>query len=137
VPISRRELLQAAGRGVVAVTAAAPAAVLTACSGSPRPRPRPRFQAAAPAPATSPDWAQLRSRLAGTLILPGEPAYEAARRSYNPLFDARRPAAVARCVRTQDVQLCIEAAAASRLPIAARGGGHSYAGYSTPEIARR
>jgi len=133
VPISRRELLQAAGRGVVAVTAAAPAAVLAACSGGARPRPRPLFEAATPPPAARQDWVQLRSRLAGTLILPGEPAYESARRSYNPLFDERRPAAVARCVRTQDVQLCVEAAAASRLPIAARGGGHSYAGYSTPE----
>ncbi|MBV8203003.1 MAG: FAD-binding oxidoreductase [Acidobacteria bacterium] len=110
MPISRRELLQAAGVGA--------AAALASAAG---------LRAAAP------DWARLRSRLRGTLILPGEAGYETARRGYNPLFDARRPAAVARCARAEDVQLCIAAAAAAGLAIAARGGGHSYAGYSTPE----
>jgi len=75
----------------------------------------------------------LRARLTGSLVLPGEPGYEAAKRSYNPRFDARRPAALARCAGPEDVQRCVAEAAASRLPIAARGGGHSYAGYSTPE----
>jgi FAD/FMN-containing dehydrogenase len=118
MPMSRREVLQAAGMG-------AAAALLSSWSAA-------DASATRPLPA-APDWARLRSRLAGSLILPGEPGYEAARRSYNPLFDGRRPAAVVRCARPQDVQHCVQAAAASRLAIAARGGGHSYGGYSTPD----
>jgi len=119
VPISRRELLQAVGRGAATALAAGATAAVA--------------RAAAARAGAAPDWARLRSRLAGTLILPGEAGYEAARRSFNPLFDGRRPAAVARCAGPEDVQRCVAAAAAWGLPIAARGGGHSYAGYSTPE----
>ncbi len=79
------------------------------------------------------DWAGLRGRLAGELLLPGDRGYDAAKRCYNPLFDQRRPAAVARCQRVADVQACVAEAAATRVPIAARSGGHSYAGYSTPD----
>jgi FAD/FMN-containing dehydrogenase len=136
MPMTRREVLQAAGMGA--------AAALASCSAAVRPRAGPSYPflssilssspAAAPSAAASPEWAKpLRSRLAGTLVLPGEPGYGAARRCYNPLFDERRPAAVARCASPEDVQRCVEAAAVSGLPIAARGGGHSYAGYSTPE----
>ncbi|HEV3458985.1 MAG TPA: FAD-binding oxidoreductase [Thermoanaerobaculia bacterium] len=117
MPISRRELLQAAGMGAAALAAGATGV---------------RLRAGGPSRA-APDWTKLRSRLAGRLILPGEPGYETARLSFNPLFDARRPAAMARCARPEDVQHCVAAAAAAGMPIAARGGGHSYAGYSTPE----
>ncbi|AHH93566.1 FAD-dependent oxidoreductase [Kutzneria albida] len=52
---------------------------------------------------------------------------------YLRLYDRQRPAAVARCVRAEDVQACVEFAAANRIPVAARAGGHSYAGYSSPD----
>jgi FAD/FMN-containing dehydrogenase len=80
-----------------------------------------------------PDWVALRGQLGGGLVLPGDAGYDLARRSFNTLFDGRRPAAVASCTRTEDVQTCVEVARKSRLPIAARSGGHSYAGHSTPE----
>jgi hypothetical protein len=67
--------------------------------------------------------------------LPGQSGYDSARLSYNPLYDNRNPAAIALPGSTGDVQACVEAAAASRTPIAARCGGHSYAGYSTPDGA--
>jgi FAD/FMN-containing dehydrogenase len=77
----------------------------------------------------------LAGKLKGHLLTPESAGYDLARRSYNPLFDGRRPAAVAQCASTSDVQACVEMAAATHMPIAARGGGHSYAGYSTPDDA--
>jgi hypothetical protein len=65
----------------------------------------------------------------------GQPDYDLARRSFNPLFDNRRPAAIAQCQRIEDVQARVSAAAAEGMPIAARSGGHSYAGYSASDSA--
>ncbi|GHG03365.1 FAD-binding dehydrogenase [Amycolatopsis bullii] len=77
-------------------------------------------------------WERLRARLDGELLLPGDDGYDTARLPFNSLFDHHRPAAIARCVRPQDVQRCLEEARLSRVRVAARGGGHSYAAYSTP-----
>lgn len=101
---------------------ASPAATTTAAPAS-----------TAPPTPTPPDWAALRSRLKGTLVLPGEPGYDDARLSHDTLFDARRPAAVASCRTPADVQACLEVAHSAGLPAAARSGGHSYAGYSVPD----
>ncbi|GAA3433527.1 hypothetical protein BJ998_004520 [Kutzneria kofuensis] len=80
-----------------------------------------------------PNWDKLRGQLAGKLVLPADPAYETAKLAYNPLFDSRKPAAVAQVANPSDVQACVALAYASRIPIAARSGGHSYVGYSTPD----
>lgn len=130
--LSRRQFLRDLCIGAAAAT-------LAACSGpgkhgaSPSSAPPP--SGLAPSPPASPgppDWLALRSRLQGTLTLPGDPGYALAARGYNPLFDANQPAAVAACARPSDVQACLAAASAARLPVAARSGGHSYAGYSAP-----
>lgn len=84
------------------------------------------------APAGPPDWEALRSRLSGRLVLSGESAFESAKRGFNPFFDDHAPVAVAQCATPEDVQACVSAAA-RRVPIAARSGGHSYAGYSSPD----
>lgn len=131
--ITRRSFLRVSGLGAAATA-------LTACStatgtgaSSPTmttvPTP-PATTANNPVPMSYPDLAR---RLAGHLVLPGDPAYDQARRSFNPMFDGRRPAAIAQCVRVSDVQACVDMAAASHTPVAARSGGHSYAGYSTPD----
>ncbi|MFE2757028.1 FAD-binding oxidoreductase, partial [Actinosynnema sp. NPDC059335] len=78
-------------------------------------------------------WDRLRARLAGELLLPGDDGYDTARLPFNSLFDHHRPAAIARCARPEDVQRCLEEARRSDLRVAARGGGHSYAAYSTPD----
>ncbi|NUT54191.1 MAG: FAD-binding protein [Saccharothrix sp.] len=78
-------------------------------------------------------WARLRARLAGELLLPGDDGYDSARLPFNSLFDHHRPAAIARCVRPDDVRRCLEEARRSDIRVAARGGGHSYAAYSTPD----
>ncbi|MEV8437546.1 FAD-binding oxidoreductase [Actinosynnema sp. NPDC051121] len=77
-------------------------------------------------------WARLRAHLAGELLLPGDSGYDAARLPFNSLFDHHRPAAIARCVRVEDVQRCLEEARRGGIRVAARSGGHSYAAYSTP-----
>jgi FAD/FMN-containing dehydrogenase len=125
--LNRRRLLGAAALGVVA----------TACS----PKPKPAGSTATSAPPTTTvsqasvpaDWNKLRSQLPGGLVLPGDSGYELASQSYNPRFDNHRPAAVAHCTSVADVQRCVEVARNARIPVAARSGGHSYAGYSVPD----
>ena len=123
--INRRRFLGAAALGVVA----------TACSpklaGSPSTTAPPvTTTGQAPVP---PDWNALRAQLPGGLVLPGDSGYQLASQSYNPRFDTHRPVAIARCTSVADVQRCVEVARNARMPIAARSGGHSYAGYSTPD----
>lgn len=85
-------------------------------------------RASPPEPSSSPPptWAQLRDRLTGQLVTSAASGYASARRSFNPAFDVRRPAAVAQCISEADVQTCIRFAADTGIPVAARSGGHSY-----------
>ncbi|HEX6360135.1 FAD-dependent oxidoreductase [Actinophytocola sp.] len=124
--ISRRRFLGAVTAGMVA----------TACS--PKTAGSPSSVTSNPPPTTSqapipPDWNALRAQLPGGLVLPDDGGYAVASQSYNPRFDNQRPAAIARCTSVADVQRCVETARNARMPIAARSGGHSYAGYSTPD----
>jgi hypothetical protein len=105
---------------------------------SPRPAAQSPTSTVPPPPTTStapkpPDWAALRARLPGGLVLPGDPGYDTARLPYNPLYDGQHAAAVANCTRAEDVQACVDVARDARIPIAARSGGHSYAGYCAPD----
>jgi hypothetical protein len=129
VPINRRAFLHAAGLG-------AAAAALAGCGGTQTTSPAQRQPSVTAGPAGAPiDFVALAKKLSGPLITPDQPGYELARRSFNPLFDNRTPSAVAQCRRIEDVQACVSAAAVAGAPIAARSGGHSYAGYSTPDSA--
>jgi FAD/FMN-containing dehydrogenase len=73
----------------------------------------------------------LKQKLSGALLLPEDAGYADAKVGFNPLFDQQKPAAVAKCSSADQVRDCV-LAAAGRVPIAGRSGGHSYAGYSTP-----
>ncbi|MCO1656167.1 FAD-binding oxidoreductase [Pseudonocardia humida] len=117
--VSRRAVLGAAALAVAGITGCAPAVASSGAVGVPDRPP--------------PDWEPLRARLAGALVLPGDPRYDTARLSHNTLFDGRRPAAVAACANPADVQACLEFARTAGVPVAARSGGHSYAGYSVPD----
>ncbi|MFC6087578.1 FAD-binding oxidoreductase [Sphaerisporangium aureirubrum] len=77
------------------------------------------------------DWSALKKGLAGRLIRPGDATYDAAKRLYNPRFDTIRPAAVAYCSNPADVAECLAFAKRTGVPVAARSGGHSYAGWSS------
>ncbi|WP_079046830.1 FAD-binding oxidoreductase [Streptomyces changanensis] len=82
-------------------------------------------------PARAADWAALARGLDGSLVRPGDRAYDAARTLFNPRFDAVRPAGVAYCARPEDVRSCLEFARRHAVPVAVRSGGHSYAGWSS------
>ena len=74
------------------------------------------------------DPSALRQRLSGPVIAPGDDGYEDARRGFNA-FVARRPAVIARCLRSDDVATAFEFAREHGLEIAVRGGGHNPAGH--------
>jgi FAD/FMN-containing dehydrogenase len=72
----------------------------------------------------------LRQSLGGEAIVPGDAAYDDARRVWNGAID-RRPAIVARCTSVADVVEAVRFARSERLLTAVRGGAHSVAGHST------
>ena len=71
---------------------------------------------------------ELRRSLAGAVIAPADPEYDAARRCFNALVD-RRPAVIARCADSRDVATAFDFARAHELEVAVRGGGHNPAGH--------
>jgi FAD/FMN-containing dehydrogenase len=74
--------------------------------------------------------AELRSVVAGAVIVPGDADYETARWTWNHAID-RHPAMIVRCTGTADVVAAVRFARSEGVPIAVRGGAHSVAGFST------
>ena len=77
------------------------------------------------------NWSRLQSGLDGQLLLPDDAAFESNRKLFNTRFDDIRPSAVARCKTAQDVRACLAFARRYNIPVHARSGRHSYAGWST------
>jgi FAD/FMN-containing dehydrogenase len=135
----RRDLLRAAaaaaGAGALAAcTAAPPRAAAARGGGQARTAARPASptptatRAAAAGPA---DWAALRRALSTRRLLRrGDPGYGTARLLFEPRFDYQRPAAVGYCRSPADVAACLDFARRFGVPVTARSGGHSYAGWS-------
>jgi FAD/FMN-containing dehydrogenase len=80
---------------------------------------------------TEADWSQLASSLHGTLVRPASAKYTTARQLFNTRFDTILPAGIAYCASSADVQTCLAFVRRFQIPVTARSGGHSYAGYST------
>ena len=76
-------------------------------------------------------WSALARKLSGRLSVPGGATYGVDHQLYDPLFDSVRPAAIAFCATEDDVARSVDFAREQGLPLAARSGRHSYAGYST------
>lgn len=76
------------------------------------------------------DIAALRGNLTGGVLLAEDADYDTARRVWNGNVD-RRPALIARCATSADVQHAVRFAAANGLLVSVRGGGHSAPGYAT------
>lgn len=76
------------------------------------------------------DWTELDRALHGSVSRPGSASYSSRAQLFDPRWDSRRPAAVARVLLAQDVATCIEFARAHGLKVTGRSGGHSYTGAS-------
>ncbi|HEX5375328.1 MAG TPA: FAD-binding oxidoreductase [Solirubrobacterales bacterium] len=72
---------------------------------------------------------ELEASFAGQLVPPGDAAYDRHRAVWNGSID-RRPALIARCTRASDVSAAVTFARRTGLPLAVRGGGHSFPGQS-------
>jgi FAD/FMN-containing dehydrogenase len=72
-------------------------------------------------------FSELRCRLRGTLLLPGDPGYEDARCVWNAMID-RRPALVVRCLGAADVVASVNFARQRGLTLSIKGGGHNISG---------
>ncbi len=72
----------------------------------------------------------LSANFRGELVHPGEPSYDDLRRVWNGSID-RRPALIARCTGVGDIRAALTFARRTGLPVAVRGGGHSFPGHST------
>ena len=74
----------------------------------------------------------LAAAFSGTILRPDDAGYDEARRVHNGLID-RRPAVIARCAGTADIQDAVRLARSSGLEISVRGGGHNVAGRAVSE----
>ena len=123
----RRAFLGAAAGGAAAGAAAIalPGPAGAAARGPATPGPAAR--AAGPAPG---DWAALARDLSGPLVRPGDASYPTAKLLFDPRFDGQHPAGIAYVKNAQDVSTCLAFVRKFTIPVAARSGGHSYAGWS-------
>ena len=70
---------------------------------------------------------ELKNRLRGGIIQPGDDGYDDARKVYNAMID-RRPALIARCVDAADVIAAVNYGRENDMLTAIRGGGHNGGG---------
>jgi FAD/FMN-containing dehydrogenase len=75
------------------------------------------------------DTSALAAAIRGPVLTAGDAGYDAVRKVWNGMID-RRPAAIARCTGAADVIAALAFARDAGVPIAVRGGGHSFPGYS-------
>ena len=72
----------------------------------------------------------LRAAFNGTILEPGDPEYDTARRVWNGMIDLH-PRAVAQPRSAEGVAAAVRVATEHGLPIAVRGGGHNVAGLAS------
>ncbi len=73
---------------------------------------------------------ELKRDFTGEMLLPGDGAYDDARKIWNAMVD-KHPAVIARCATTSDVIRAVNFARDNGLVLAIRGGGHNIAGNAT------
>jgi FAD/FMN-containing dehydrogenase len=76
----------------------------------------------------------LKTRVRGDLIRPGDAQYDEARKVYNGMID-KHPALIVRCVDVADVISAVNFAREKGLTLAVRGGGHNGPGLGTADDA--
>lgn len=130
--ISRRDLLRVAAVGAGAALVGGCTSDSSPAASPTTPTPStPSPSGVSPSSTAAPSWADLRSRMTGHLVLPGDTAYGTARLSANPRYDSVHPVAVAQCATAADVGAVVAFARDQRVPFTVRSGGHSYIGAST------
>jgi FAD/FMN-containing dehydrogenase len=78
--------------------------------------------------------AELQAAWRGEIVGPEHPDYDLHRKIWNGSFD-RRPALIARCAGVADVIQAVQFGRRTDLPVAIRGGGHSFPGLSVADDA--
>ncbi|MEE8463411.1 MAG: FAD-binding oxidoreductase [Gammaproteobacteria bacterium] len=73
---------------------------------------------------------ELRDSLEGQLLMPGNGAYEVARRLWNGMID-KHPALIAYCANADDIAHAVSFASDYELLVAIKGGAHSFSGKSS------
>ena len=79
------------------------------------------------ATATMPAASELLANFKGTILVEGDVGYEKERKIWNGMID-RKPALIARCVETSDIQHAVKFAKKHNLLLSVRGGGHNVSG---------
>lgn len=74
----------------------------------------------------------LQSHLVGSVILPGDLAYDEARTIWNGMID-HYPAVILRCRAESDISHSVNYARENKLAISIRGGGHHIAGFAVSQ----
>jgi FAD/FMN-containing dehydrogenase len=114
--VSRRQVLKRGGQALLAMAAVPTVGALAgSCSSA----------------SAKPNWDELSRRLRGPLLRQGGAGFQAASAAENARYANVVPAAIAMCAGAQDVQTSVTWARDNGVPLVARSGGHSYAGYST------
>ncbi|UZR29653.1 FAD-binding oxidoreductase [Methylococcus mesophilus] len=86
---------------------------------------------AAQAPQAPPNaWKKLKRNLSGQLVRHGQFGYTRLSMPNNVRYRGIKPAGVAVCATAEDVATCLKWCQQENMPLAIRGGGHFYAGYS-------
>jgi len=121
INLQRRAFLQHSLRNLAGFSLASALGLIGCSNNAVVPRP------SAPIPLP---WDALASALQGRLLRPGQPNFDSASAPWNLRYAGLKPAAVARCLSVEDVRASLLWATNHGVPLVARSGGHSYAGYS-------
>jgi FAD/FMN-containing dehydrogenase len=86
-----------------------------------------------PQPPGNPNWQELEKMLGpgSRLYLPKEPKFPSLAQPWNLRYEDRKPMGIVSCATAKDVKAALLWAQDNHMPLAARAGGHNYAGYST------
>lgn len=81
--------------------------------------------------AAAADWDELQNHIEGRVVRADDADYGMAKQIFNTRFDDETPSAVVQVATADDVAAAVSFAAQNKLRLAARSGGHSYAGVSS------